>query len=86
MVERGWSRASLRCLVVGVLLLGVGWSSSTSALCQLAMPENSYVCEYDGDGQCCLIVEPADEGVCLSIVCFDYSTCSWDEVLPALCG
>ena len=81
-----WLRWSARRLVVtAAIVLGLGWSLPTAAVCQLAPLEDVKECFSDPSGVCCVVVFHTAEGKCAGAYCQDYDVCEWKVFIPVEC-
>jgi len=79
-------RSSARWFVAtAAILLGLGWSVPTVAVCQVAPLENARQCFSDSSGKCCVVVFDTLQGVCAGAYCFEYDECEWKTLLPVEC-
>ena len=79
-------RWSPRWLVAtAVILLSLGWSLPTVAVCQVAPLENARECFSDSSGKCCVVVFDTPQGVCAGAYCFEYDECEWKTLIPVEC-
>lgn len=79
-------RWSARLLVATVaILLGLGWSLPTVAVCQVAPLENVKECFSDPSGVCCVVAFDTMEGRCVGAYCLEYDVCEWKVFVPIGC-
>ena len=59
---------------------------SDAKSCSIAPPENYTLCEYDSQGECCLIEYEEDGQDCIEVVCTSWDQCAWEPALKKQCG
>ena len=59
---------------------------SDAKFCSIAPPENYTLCEYDSQGECCLIEYEEDGQDCIEVVCTSWDQCVWEPALKKQCG
>lgn len=78
--------SGVRGLTLAALLLALGWSTETTAVCQIAPPQDSVDCFYDSSGQCCITLETRGEQTCAIGYCMDFTTCTWEAIIELGCS
>ena len=85
-LPQGRLRWSPRWLVAtAAVLLGLGWSLPTVAVCQVAPLENVKECFSDPTGRCCVVVFDTPQGKCAGAYCIEYDACEWKTFVPVEC-
>ena len=54
--------------------------------CSVAPPENYTLCEFDSQGQCCMIEYEEEGQDCIEVVCTSWDECNWETSLEKQCG
>ncbi len=80
------SRGRSLIMAVALVVTSLGWSAETSAVCQLAPPEDSIDCFSDSHGTCCIVHWVHGEEECVAAYCMDYQTCAWELFFKAGCS
>lgn len=79
-------RWSARWLVAtAAILLGIGWSLPTVAICQVAPLDDVYECYSGPSGVCCVVAFDTVEGRCVGAYCLNYDVCEWEVFIPIGC-